>query len=187
MSARHYRLLLGVSASLSLLTAGCGSDSAANQKTDTVTGAALQQPAARTATADDTDETLWTVLGLAKRDSERNIGPQTGSGVSPVLWQAAQETLRFAGTSSEDPMTGLLVTNWYSPRGKPGERLRVTAFITSRALRSDSLAVNVERQERGPSGEWRDTPVDRDVVAGLENAILLRARQIHAERYLNTM
>ncbi len=190
MSARHYRLLLGVSASLSLLgaglTTGCGSDRAANQKTDPATGAPLQQPT-RTASADDTDETLWTVLGLARRQSERNIGPQTGSGVSPVLWQAAQETLHFAGTTSEDPMTGLLVTDWYSPRGKPGERLRVTAFITSRALRSDSLSVNVERQERRPAGEWRDTPVDRDVVAGLENAILLRARQIHAQRYLNTM
>jgi hypothetical protein len=47
--------------------------------------------------------------------------------------------------------------------------------------------VTVERQVRSPSGEWRDTPVARDVVAGLENAILLRARQIHAERYRGTM
>ena len=184
MSVRHYRALPGIAASLSLLaglTAGCGPDRTANL--DPATGAPPPQPAARAASADDTDETLWSVLGLAKRESERNIGPITGNGVSPVLWQATQETLRFAGISSEDPMTGLYVTEWYAPRGKPGERLRVTVFITSRALRSDSLAVSVERQERGPGGGWRDTPVARDVVAGLETAILQRARQIHAERY----
>ena len=98
-----------------------------------------------------------------------------------------RSTLHFAGISSEDPMSGLLVTKWYSPPGKPGERLRVSVFILSRALRSDSLAVTVDREVRAPAGEWRATPIARDVVAGLENAILQRARQIHAERYRSTM
>jgi len=49
------------------------------------------------------------------------------------------------------------------------------------------MSVTVERQERSPAGEWRDTPVARDAVVELENAILLRARQIHGERYRNTM
>ncbi len=135
----------------------------------------------------DTDATLWTMLGLAKRESEKNPGPQTGDEVSPILWQAAQDTLHFAGFSSEDPMTGLLVTNWYSPPAKPNERLRVSVFILSRALRSDSVTVTVERQVRSPVGPWTDTPVARDVVTGLESAILQRARQIHAERYRETM
>ena len=127
------------------------------------------------------------MLGLAKRDAERNIGPQTGNTVSPVLWQAALDTLHFAGFTSEDPMTGLLVTNWYSPPGKPNERLRVSVFILSRALRSDSLSVTVDRQERGRRpASGRDAPISRDAVADLETAILLRARQIHAERYRST-
>jgi hypothetical protein len=49
------------------------------------------------------------------------------------------------------------------------------------------MSVTIERQERAPAGEWRDATVERDAVAGLENAILLRARQIHAERYRTTM
>jgi hypothetical protein len=185
MSAGYYGLLIGVAASLSLLAAGC-SGRPAEMAADPVTGAMPQVPAAK-ANADNTDATIWTVLGLAKRESEREIGPQTGATVSPVLWQATLDTLKFAGTSSEDPMTGLLVTNWYSPRGKPQERLRVSVFILSRALRSDSISVTVERQERSPSGEWRDTPIARDAVVELENAILLRARQIHAERYRTNM
>jgi len=185
MSPRYYGLLLGVAASLPLIVAGC-SGRPADSVIDPVTGAMPRPPVAKTNT-DDTDATIWTVLGLAKRESERNIGPQTGSTVSPVLWQATLDTLNFAGFNSEDPMSGLLVTNWYAPRGKPQERLRVIVFITSRALRSDSMTVTVERQERSPAGEWRDTPIARDAVVELENAILLRARQIHAERNRSTM
>ena len=189
MSARYYRLLFGVAASLSLaslslVVAGC----AANPPADPVTGATPGPTIARSA-ADpiDTEATLWTLLGVAKRESEQNVGPQTGNAVSPILWLASQDTLRFAGIASEDPMTGLLMTEWYSPPGKPNERLRVTVFVLSRALRSDSIAVTVDRQARSPVGEWRDAPVARDVVTGLENAILQRARQIHAERYRDTM
>lgn len=190
MSARYYGLLLGVAASLSLLTAGCGSERTARQAMDPVTGrmpTPLPAQQAANRDPDNTDATLWTLLGLAKRQSEREIGPQTGGGVSPVLWVAAREALEFAGTASEDPMTGLLVTNWYSPPTKPNEQLRVSVFVLSRALRSDSVAVTVERQVRSPGGPWTDAPVSRDVVAGLENAILLRARQIHAERYRSTV
>jgi hypothetical protein len=135
----------------------------------------------------NTEATLWTVLGFAKPESEQQVGPQTGNTVSPILWQAVEDTLHFAGFASEDPMAGLLVTNWYSPPGKPNERLRVSIFIMSRALRSDSITVTVERQTGSAAGQWNDAPVARDVVTGLENAILQRARQIHAERYRDTM
>jgi hypothetical protein len=189
MYLRHYRLLPAIAASVSLLaaglTAGCGSDRA--EKADPVTGKIAVAPPKPQPEGMDTEASIFTVLGLATRESERNIGPQTGPEVSPVLWQAAHDTLDFAGIGSEDAMTGLLVTEWYSPQGKPNQRLRVSAFISSRALRSDSLAVSVERQERSPGGEWKPTPVSRDTVAGIENAILLRARSLHAERYRSNM
>jgi hypothetical protein len=170
-----------------LLTAGCGSDPGVEAR-DPVTGR-LAAPAANQAPIEDpqhTGETLWTILGLAKRDSERTIGPQTGRTVSPVLWEAARDTLGFAGFASEDPMTGLLMTNWYSPPSKPNERLRVSVFILSRALRSDSVSVTIDRQERSQRGDWTDTPVSTETVSNLETEILLRARQIHAERYRST-
>jgi hypothetical protein len=170
-----------------VLTAGCGSDPGREAR-DPVTGR-LPTQAVRQAPIDDpthTEENIWTVLGLAKRSSERDIGPQTGKTVSPVLWEAARDTLAFAGLASEDPMTGQIVTNWYSPPGKPNERLKVSVFILSRALRSDSLSVTVDRQEQSPRGGWADTPVAAETVSNLETEILLRARQIHAERYRST-
>jgi hypothetical protein len=210
MLIRHYGPLLALAASLSLSLAGCGMQLATEYPSTARTAAAPPTAAAPTAaapvatasappsapvvtkvaSADDpygTDQTLWTVLGLAKRDAQRNQGPQTGNTVSPVLWQAALETLHFAGTSSEDPLTGVVVTNWYSPPSKPNERLRISVFILSRALRSDSLSVTVERQVRSPAGDWSDAPISRDAVTDLETAVLQRARQIHAERYRSTM
>jgi len=188
MSARYYGLLPGLAASLSLMVAGCGLELRKEYPS------AAPKPAAAPSTQkvavgdpDNTDATLWTVLGLAKRESQRFPGPQTGATVSPELWQAALDTLKFAGTGAEDPMTGLLMTKWYSPPGKPDERLRVAVFVLARALRSDSLSVTVERQVRSSAGQWQEAPVARDVVTGLDGAILHRARQIHAERYRNTM
>jgi hypothetical protein len=183
MSVRYYGLLLGVAASLSLTLAGCGQDRAASGPADTVAGAAQPQVAARKADDDRTDETLWTWLGLAKRPSQQNPGPQTGALVSPILWEAAHDALNFAGVSSEDPVTGLLVTKWYSPPGKPDERLRVAVFILSHALRSDSLAVTVEREILSAGGQWQKAPVAREVQDGIDNAILVQAQRIHAERY----
>src|SRR5262245_8854110 len=131
--ARNYALLALVAASLSLLVTGCGSAGKAKLAADPVTGTVMTPPPKPPTPATeerepDTEATLWTVLGLAKRPSEQLMGPQTGVMVSPVLWEAARETLEFAGFSSEDPNTGLLVTEWYSPKGKPRERLRVSVY-----------------------------------------------------------
>ncbi|HEX2150626.1 MAG TPA: DUF3576 domain-containing protein [Stellaceae bacterium] len=196
MSVPYYGLLRAAAASLSLLaagltaglTAGCGSEPPREAR-DPVTGRLPTPPAATQAAIDDpqrTDETLLTLLGLATRESERMAGPQTGRSVSPVLWEAARDALGFAGFASEDPMSGLLMTNWYSPPAKPNERLRVSAFILSRALRSDSLSVTIDRQVQSPTGQWTDAPVSTDTVAELETAILLRARQMYAEQYRRT-
>ncbi|MBV9862838.1 MAG: DUF3576 domain-containing protein [Alphaproteobacteria bacterium] len=171
----HYRLLPVLAATLSLTAAGCGTSGPRDE-----TGAVIrQQKAASADTGEmDTEATLWTVLGLAKEPSRHDPGPHTGDLVSPILWQATHDTLDFVAIASEDPLTGALATDWYSPRGKPNERMRINVFILARALRSDSLAVTIERQERKPGGPWQPSTVERQAQSDLETAILLRARQI---------
>lgn len=183
MSASYYRLLVAFAASLSLLAGGC---TATKTTQSDAAIAQLPQPEDQQASAapageENTEGSIWTFLHIAKKP-QANPGPQTGPGVSPVLWQATLDTLNFAGMDSLDPMAGLAVTNWYSPKGKTDERMRVTAFIKSRALRSDSVAVTIERQTRDPSGQWKDSTIDQSVVDSLANDILQRARQIHIAR-----
>ena len=181
MPALYYRSLLAVAASVSLLASGC---SATRVAQDDAVAAQLPHASQEASAAPDgemdTESTIWTVLGIAKKPS-REVGPHTGAGVSPILWQATLDTLGFVEMEAADPVAGLAVTNWYSPKGKPNERLRVTAFIKARALRSDSIVVTVERQTRAATG-WQDGTVAADVASSLEGDILQRARQIHIAR-----
>ncbi len=183
MSASYYRLLAASAASFSLMLGAC---TATKLSQPDAVVAELPKPEQQEASADsegtmDTQTTIWNLLGVAKKPS-KSPGPDTGPGVSPILWQATLDTLNFADFDSQDPKAGLIVTKWYSPKGKPNDRLRVTAFIKARALRSDSLIVTIERQTRGKDGKWQDGTVAADVSNNLENDILEDARQIHIAR-----
>jgi hypothetical protein len=182
MSATHYRASFALAASLSLALVACEASppaEQAGQPAGTQPSANETQKAASSEPGEiDTEATIWTVLGLAKKESVKDPGPQTGRTVSPVLWQAAHDTLNFVKYASEDPLTGSIVTDWYSPPDNPNLRYRVNVFILSRALHSDSLTVTVDRQQRAGDGQWAETTIARQVETDLENAILGRARQL---------
>ena len=177
MPVVHYLLSVSFAASLSLALTACA-ESPSGGRPDT---ANAQQASTSEPDEIDTEATIWTVLGFAKKESQRNPGPQTGSTVSPILWQAALDTLNFVTFTSEDPLAGSLVTDWYSPSDKPNERYKVNVFILARTLRSDALAVTVTRQARLGDGNWIETTIARQVETDLENAILQRARQLKRE------
>jgi hypothetical protein len=181
MSIMHYRLAAVFAVSFSLAVAACATNPPARQpaQADVPPAAPGSQTAASSAPEEmDTEANILTVLGLAKKESVKDPGPKTGRTVSPILWQAAHDTLDFVKYSSEDPLTGSIVTDWYSPPGKPDERYRVNVFILSRALHSDSLTVTVDRQVLSPDGQWVESTIARQVETDLETAILNRARQL---------
>jgi ribosomal protein L12E/L44/L45/RPP1/RPP2 len=178
MSIVHYRLSVAFAASLSLAFAACTA-SPSTQQSAGVPEAANGQRAASDESEDiDTEANILTILGLAKKESVKDPGPQTGRTVSPILWQAAHDTLDFVKYASEDPLTGSIVTDWYSPPGNPSVRYRVNVFILARALRSDSLAVTLDRQQLSANGQWAETTIARQTETDIETAILNRARQL---------
>jgi len=188
MASVHYRLSTAVAASLSLMLAACGSSPPAHQASAPPGAGSSPQGSAniKTAVADppgemDTEATLWTVLGLAKKPSEHQPGPRTGNTVSPILWQAALDTLGFVKFSTQDPLTGELATEWYSPQDKPNERYKIDVFVLARTVRSDAVAVTIDRQERTATGQWTKTTIARKVEDDLESAILRRAGQLKRE------
>src|SRR5579884_909935 len=181
MSIAYYRLPLASIASLSLLLAACAHDPSQEAA---VPGP--RKPAAKPAEI-DTDATIWTLLGIAKKRPPPTSGPHIGAMVSPVLWKAAHDTLDFVPIASEDPLTGALATEWYSPPNKPDERFKIAVYILSRALSSSSLAVRVQRQTRSPEGRWVDALVNDKAATELETAILNRARQIWHAHIVNEL
>jgi len=98
--------------------------------------------------------------------------------VNRFLWRATLDTLSFLPLASTDPFTGVVATDWGATERAPGERFKVTAYMTDAELAASSLRVAVFRQVRGEDGAWISAPVDASTPRRIEDAILTRARQI---------
>ena len=131
-----------------LFLAACGGD-ASNDMPDTTTGA----------TAISSDSGHMTL------------------GVNSYLWHATLDTLAFMPLASADPFGGVIITDWYSAPENPNERMKVTIYILDRRLRADGLKIAVFRQTHSSDG-WVDAQVNPDTAIKLEDAILVRAREL---------
>ncbi|MEM7057398.1 MAG: DUF3576 domain-containing protein [Pseudomonadota bacterium] len=98
--------------------------------------------------------------------------------VNRFLWQASLQTLDFMPLASTDPFTGVIATDWSTPPGTAGERVKVTVYVTNPQLAASALKVAVFREVRSEEGVWTPATVNPDTPRQLEDAILTRARQI---------
>ncbi len=109
-------------------------------------------------------------------------GETTGIGVNSFLWRASLDTILFMPVTSADPFGGVIITDWYTPADTPeNERFKLNVYILGRALRADGVKVSVFRQVQDPSGTWRDSSVPDETAIKIEDAILMKARQLRYE------
>ncbi len=113
------------------------------------------------------------LFGGGKKDAER-----VGVGVNSFLWRASLDTMSFMPLASADPYGGTIITDWYANPEVQNERFKATVYILDQHLRSDALRVSVFRQVRGTGGNWADAASDPRTATKLENAILMRAREM---------
>jgi len=113
--------------------------------------------------------------------SNRNGGEGLAGSVNKHLWMASLETLAFLPIASTDPFTGVIATDWGSTPEKPGERFKVTAYVTDVALDPKALRVAVFREVLDERGAWIAAPVAEDTPRKIEDSILVRARQLRLE------
>ncbi|MDO8837587.1 MAG: DUF3576 domain-containing protein [Parvibaculum sp.] len=115
-----------------------------------------------------------TLFGGSSKDAVEG----SGIGVNSFLWRASLDTIAFMPLTSADPFGGVIITDWYQDPKTPGERFKVTVYILDRRLRADGVKVAVFRQTRSDKGEWIDAAVAGNTPLQIENAILVRARQL---------
>ena len=110
---------------------------------------------------------------------EGRIGGREGPGVpvSRFIWSAAVDTLSFMPLASVDPFTGVIVTEWGSANASTDERFKATVLVTSQELSANAVRVALFRQVRD-ADLWVDAPVEPALARQVEDAILLRARQL---------
>ncbi|MGB0507209.1 MAG: DUF3576 domain-containing protein [Pikeienuella sp.] len=157
-----------------LLTACNGKPVPERDDRDTTSGGLLTDP--KSATLSD-------IPGFSLFGGDSN---GTSGGLSPVnkhLWVASLDTLAFLPLNSTDPFTGVIATDWASSPDAPNERFKVAAYVKSPQLTTSALKVAVFREIRDGSGAWVTAAVSGVTARRLEDAILLRARQLRlAER-----
>jgi Domain of unknown function (DUF3576) len=110
------------------------------------------------------------------KDKDKNDG-SNGIGVNSYLWRASLDTVSFMPLASADPFGGVIITDWYTAAEKPDERFKVNVFILGKELKSDGIKVKVFRQV-SKGGKWIDSTVADKTGPQMEEAILVRAREI---------
>ncbi len=110
-------------------------------------------------------------------ESSSSKKPEVGIGVNAYLWRASLDTLSFMPLKSVDPFGGVILTEWYTPKSSPNERMKVDVRILDRVLRADGLSISVFRQEY-KKGRWVNAGVTPATKRDIEDAILIRARQL---------
>jgi len=113
----------------------------------------------------------------AQKRADLAASKVTSIGVNAYLWRASLDTLSFMPLVQTDSSGGVIVTDWYSNPGNPGERMKVTVSILDQDLRADALRVSAARQV-AQGGSWADAPVQAATVQKLEEIILTKARDL---------
>ena len=119
------------------------------------------------------------IFGGNKPDTAGGSGG--GIGINSFLWRASLDTLSFMPLNSADPFGGVIITDWYSAPDSQDERFKLTVYILDRRLRADGIKVAVFKQARDGPQQWLSAEVMGDTAIKLENAILVRARQLRLD------
>ena len=176
MSALVRRSLALISAlGLSLGLAACGSDDTVYPRSAEGKGGATYEE--HQSVFGDEGLTIFGGKGEGPIEESSQSG-STGIGVNSYLWRASLDTISFMPLASADPFGGVIITDWYSPPEARNERFKVNVYILGRDLRADGIRAAVFRQELHDQGVWVDAQVEDKTTIDLENAILVRARQL---------
>ena len=125
--------------------------------------------------------------GLFSKDSSKGIsisdlisGKDNEAGIINVnafLWRASLNILSIAPLISTDALGGTIISDWYINKNIKNQRLKMTAFILSRELRSDGIKVKVHIQTF-KNNIWSETFTDNDLANKIEENILNEARKL---------
>jgi hypothetical protein len=122
--------------------------------------------------------TIFGKGGLTLFGSNKPESTGGALGVNSYLWRASLDTISFMPVNSADPFGGVIITDWHSPTEAPSERFKLNVYILDRALRADGIRVAVFRQVQDRTGNWKDAAVPGETGTKIEDAILIRARQL---------
>ncbi len=107
--------------------------------------------------------------------NEKNTA-SVGLPVNAILWKSSLDVVSFMPISSADPLSGVIITDWYSAENI-GERCKLNVFVKGMELKSSNIEVNSFCQKR-ENDIWVDMANNESDDGQIENAILNQAKKI---------
>ena len=107
------------------------------------------------------------------------INPQNldNVNVNGYLWRATLNILSVAPLISTDALSGTIITDWYANKNIQNERLKITVYINSNELKSESIKIKVEIQSF-KNNIWSQPLTNKSLAIQIEDSILNEARNL---------
>ena len=128
-------------------------------------------------------ETQKPVLVLKDTSKEvllsKIINPQNldNVNVNGYLWRATLNILSVAPLISTDALSGTIITDWYTNKNIQNQRLKITVYINSNELKSESIKIKVEIQSF-KNNIWSQPLTSKSLAIQIEDSILNEARNL---------
>ena len=122
---------------------------------------------------------LREMLGVGQNNKKNN---NQLLNINPYLWNASLNILSSAmPLVSIDSASGVIISDWYSLKGKSNERVKISVLVNSKELRADGLNVKVFKQIlRGNS--WLSAEINSNIAINLERKIVQKAGMLSNQK-----
>ena len=97
--------------------------------------------------------------------------------VNGYLWRATLNILSIAPLISTDALSGIIITDWYANKNIQNQRLKLTAYINTNELKSESINIKVEIQSF-KNNSWSQPLTSNSLATQIEDSILNEARNL---------
>ena len=105
------------------------------------------------------------------------INSQNLDNVNGYLWRATLNILSLAPLISTDALSGIIITDWYANKNIQNQRLKLTAYINTNELKSESINIKVEIQSF-KNNSWSQPLTSNSLATQIEDSILNEARNL---------
>ena len=107
------------------------------------------------------------------------INPQNldNVNVNGYLWRATLNILSVAPLISTDALSGTIITDWYANKNIQNQRLKITVYINTNELKSESIKIKVEIQSF-KNNIWSQPLTNKSLATQIEDSILNEARNL---------
>ncbi|MDC0548451.1 DUF3576 domain-containing protein [Alphaproteobacteria bacterium] len=107
------------------------------------------------------------------------INPQNldNVNVNGYLWRATLNILSLVPLISTDALSGTIITDWYANKNIQNQRLKITVYINTNELKSESIKIKVEIQSF-KNNIWSQALTSKSLATQIEDSILNEARNL---------